>query len=372
MKWTNKQYVDLMTYQNVERVMFSELFGPIVGLDKEWRAQGASEEHINLTKFAFDYVPLFTLGNLRAINGPKTQVIEDSENYYIAIDCLGRKVVLDKKTATIPLPQNYPVETMDDWQKIKYMFEYCDERVLDKDIEKAISLQKQGVLIKADVYGGFDIIRELMGEENGCIAYYEDPELVMDILNTLSKMNKKVLEKISSRITLDQLSIHEDMAGNAGPMVGPNIVREFYYPYYKNVWEVVSNSGTKLFCQDSDGDINLLLDDFIKCGVNIFNPCEPAGNMDVVQLRKKYGNKIAFKGGIDKYVLRKSKQEIKAEIDYKVQDCMLNGGMVFSLDHRIPNGTPFENYVYYVSYVREKLGLEPFEESEAGWGPMMF
>ena len=57
MKWTNKQYVDLMTYNHPERPMFSELFGPIVGLSEEWRAQGATEEMIAIRGFAFDYVP---------------------------------------------------------------------------------------------------------------------------------------------------------------------------------------------------------------------------------------------------------------------------------------------------------------------------
>lgn len=40
MRWTNRQYVDLMTYNHPERPMFSELFGPIIGLPEEWRAQG--------------------------------------------------------------------------------------------------------------------------------------------------------------------------------------------------------------------------------------------------------------------------------------------------------------------------------------------
>ena len=61
MKWTNRQYVDLMTYNHPERPMFSELFGPIVGLAEEWRAQGATEDQIAMRGFAFDYVPYYQL-----------------------------------------------------------------------------------------------------------------------------------------------------------------------------------------------------------------------------------------------------------------------------------------------------------------------
>ncbi|MBQ0126014.1 MAG: hypothetical protein KBS59_06825 [Clostridiales bacterium] len=372
MKYTAKEYVDLMSYAGGVRPMFSELFGPIVGLDNEWKAQGATNDMIEMRAFAFDYVPYHVLGGFTAINRPKETVIEDNEDYYIYIDYLGRKMKMAKSTSTIPLPQSYPVETMDDWLKIKPMFEYADERITDEAIEKAKALQKDGVLIKSEILGGFDILRELMGEVGCCIAFYEDEELVRDILDTISKMNRRVLEEITKNLVIDQLSIHEDMAGKTAPLIGPATVKNYLLSYYRDSWDMVSESGTKLFCQDSDGNMNQVIDAFIECGVNIFYPCEPAGDMDIVKLREKYGKKIAFRGGIDKHVIRRTKEEIKAELDYKMQPKMLEGGIVFGLDHRIPNGTPLENYIYYVNYAREKLGLEPYEKCEMGWGRMAF
>ena len=250
------------------------------------------------------------------------------------------------------------------------MFEYDESRIPDEQIELAKKLQNSGTVIKTPILGAFDILRELMGDVNCCIAYYDDPELVFDILNTISDTNERVLSKIVKHLTPDLISVHEDMAGKTGPLVGPNIVREFMVPYYRRAWNIVSASGTKLFSQDSDGDINANMDAFIEGGINLFNPCEPAANMDIVELRKKHGHKISFQGGIDKHVLRRTKEEIRAEVDYKMQDCMLDGGIVFGIDHRITNGTPLENYIYYVDYVREKLGLEDFRKGSSGFGPM--
>ena len=372
MKWTNKQYVDLMTYNHPERPMFSELFGPIVGLADEWRAQGATEDMIAMQRFAFDYVPYYNLGNLDSIRRPKDIILENTDTKYIGIDHYGRRVRMDKRTSTIPLPETFPVETMDDWLKIKHMFEYDSCRISEDEIMHAKALQDQGVLIKSEILGGFDILRELMGEENCCIAFYEDPELIEDILKTISDTNVKVLSQISEKLTLDQLSVHEDMAGKTGPMIGPNLILEFIKPYYLRAWELVHDSGTKLFCQDSDGNMNPVIDAFIESGVNVFYPCEPAGNMDIVALRKKYGHKIAFRGGIDKHVIRRTKEEIKQELLYKMQPCMMEGGIVFGLDHRIPNGTSLENYIYYIRTAREILGLPPFEECEPSWGRMAF
>jgi len=46
--------------------------------------------------------------------------------------------------------------------------------------------------------------------------------------------------------------------------------------------------------------------------------------------------------------------------------------MVFGLDHRIPNGTPLENYRFCVDLGRELLGLPPRQPHQRGWGRMAF
>ena len=48
MLWTREEYLAHMTFESSPREMFCELFGPLVGLAEEWRAQGASEDEICL------------------------------------------------------------------------------------------------------------------------------------------------------------------------------------------------------------------------------------------------------------------------------------------------------------------------------------
>ena len=87
MKWTRDEYIELMTFGKVERQMFVELFGPLIGLDEEWRAQGATEDEINMTAFDFDYVPVVECGgNTGAINTFKTEIIEETDEYVISKD----------------------------------------------------------------------------------------------------------------------------------------------------------------------------------------------------------------------------------------------------------------------------------------------
>ena len=360
MKWTREEYIELLTFGKVEKQMFVELFGPLVGLDAEWRKQGALEEELNMTAFDWDYVPVVNCGGRTGIRGGfEKKIIEDTSEYTISRDELGRTMKLTKGFASIPLPLDFPVKDMDSWLKIKPFYEFHEDRINWDMVELAKKKQQEGELVLASMQGGFDTPRELMGEEGACIAYYEDPELMEDIMATITDTAFKVFERISDKIVIDNLFVHEDMAGKSGPLIGPSLIEEFIKPYYRKIWDMLSSRGTKLFSQDSDGNMNPVIDAFLDCGVNVMYPAEPAAGMDIVELRKKYGKKLAFKGGIDKHVLRMSKEEIRKELEYKMQPMMQEGGVVFGIDHRIPNGTPLENYKYYVDMAREILGLPP-------------
>jgi uroporphyrinogen-III decarboxylase len=371
MKWTREQYIELMTYGNAERPMFSELFGTLIGLDDEWRVQGATEDEISLQAFDFDYVPVVNCGGLTGIFGaPETRVIEDNPHYTISIDSLGRTMKLPKGKATLPLPLDFPVKDMDSWLKVKPYYEFDEKRIDWSMVEQAQEESKQGSLVLGRMLGGFDLPRDLMGEEGCCIAYYDEPELIEDIIATVTDTTIRVLDRVSDKVHIDNLFVHEDMAGKSGPLIGPNIIYEFIKPYYTKVWEMLSSKGTKLFSQDSDGNMNPVIDAFIECGVNIFFPNEPAAGMDVVQLHNKYGKRIATKGGIDKFVLRGTKNDILRELEYKIPALVKSGGAVIAIDHRIPNGTPIDNYRFYVKTVREMLGLP--ESKTSTHRPMAF
>lgn len=371
MIWTRERYIAHCQHQFTGREMFCELFGPLHVLEEEWRRQGASEKEIAMTAFDWDYVlKTFLAGNTHPVTGLKEIILSDTPEETILIDEKGRRSRLCKRSATIPLPMEFPVETMEDWLKIKHWYTFSEDRVDREKLLEQKKLRDKGYLTILSIPGGFDECRELMGEENLCIAYYEDPELIEDILSTIADTACKVIERVGEIVPIDNLIVHEDMAGKTGPLIGPKQVREFVAPYYKKVWDAAKAQGAVLFSQDSDGNMEAVMDEFIDCGLQCFYPCEPAAGMDMVKLKEKYGKKIYFKGGIDKHALRGGREDIRRELEYKMSAPMLGGGTIFALDHRIPNGVSIENYRYYVNLGREMLGLPPI--SGEGWERMAF
>ncbi|MHB9133365.1 MAG: uroporphyrinogen decarboxylase family protein [Armatimonadota bacterium] len=359
MEVRREEYLDFMTFRSNARPLFTELFGPLVGLKEEWAAQGASPAELDLSAFPFrramdGYLPV----NTGWMGGQPEEIIEETVEHIIARDTRGRLVKLCKGMATLPLPLEHPVKTMDDWQRVKHHYVFSEERI-GADLEQvARECLEAGRVVSVGIPGGFDEPRQLLGEEALCMACYEQPELIHDILSTIGDTAFAVLERATARVPVDQLFVHEDMAGKSGPLFGPQQITEFITPYYRRIWELLQDRGARLFCQDSDGNMDAVIPAFLDAGVNVMYPMEPAAGMDIVRTRQTYGTRLAFMGGIDKHVLRGSIEEITAELEYKIPPMVRSGGCVLGLDHRIPNGTPLAHYRFYIAKAWEIMNRE--------------
>jgi hypothetical protein len=354
-----REYLDHMTFRRNERPLFTEIFGPIVGLKEEWEEQGATKAELDFSLFRYrcesrGQVPVHTGRN----GGVEPEVLEENEQFIISRDELGRTMKLAKGISTLALPMDFPVKNMDDWLRIKPWYEFSEARFDENWEAIAQRYIAEDRVVCVGIPGGFDEPRQLLGEEELCVSYYTQPELIHDILDTMGQTAVQVLERVAAKVQIDLLSVHEDMAGRAGPLAGPKQVDEFIKPYYRRVWDCLAERGAQLFDQDSDGDMSSVIPSFLAAGINCMHPIEPVDNMDIVELRAQYGQRLAFYGGIDKHVLRQGKEAIAAELEHKVPPMVKSGGCVLALDHRIPNGTPLENYRFYVEKVWEIIERE--------------
>ncbi|MFI4910468.1 MAG: uroporphyrinogen decarboxylase family protein [Sedimentisphaeraceae bacterium JB056] len=355
---SKESFLDWMTFKGGDQIPFIEIFGPIIGLKEQWFEQGATETELDFSAFTYREPLVHRLDINNGRLGVSSKIIEETEEHIIYLDDLGRKLRLCKGMATIPLPLSYPVKNMEDWLAIKPRYEFDESRFGKNWLEEAEAALEKGAVIVADIPGGFDEPRQLLGEEAICYACYDQPELIEDILNTIGDTALKVLDMASSKIQIDSLFVHEDMAGKSGPLWGPREVSTFIKPYYRKVWDMLEGRGARLFNQDSDGNMEGILPQMIDAGLNCIMPVEPGSGMDMVKLRQQYGEKLAFWGGLDKYALLEDKAAIEAELEYKIPPMIKTRGCMLGLDHRIPNGVPLDNYKFYVSKVWEIINRE--------------
>jgi len=351
-----EQFLNWMTFKGGSKIPFTEIFGPIIGLKEQWLEQGATESELDFSAFTYREPLRYNIEVETGRQGRFEKLVEQTDTDEIYIDDLGRKLRLCKGMATIPLPLNYPIKNADDWLKIKERYEFDSSRLAGDWLAKAQKARQQGHLITASIVGGFDEPRQLLGEEAICYACIDKPDLIANMLQTIGDTAVKVLDEVSSKVQIDCLFVHEDMAGKSGPLWGPAQVREFIVPYYKRVWDMLQSRGVRLFNQDSDGNMEGILPAMLESGLNCIMPAEPGAGMDIVKLRQQYGEKLAFWGGLDKYALLKEKADIDKELEYKIPPMMKTKGCMLGLDHRIPNGVSIQNYRYYIKKVWELIG----------------
>ncbi len=356
---SREEYLDYMTFRRNERPLFTEIFGPIIGLKEEWADQGATPEELDFSAFEYRCPRGARVAvNVGFMGGPDEVVLDENDEYTIFRDRMGRTMKLPRAYATLALPLDYPVKTMDDWLAVKHHYAFSEERFAPDWEARANDAIQARCVLSVSMLGAFAEPRELMGDEAVCIAYYDQPELLHDMVHTFGDTAQRVLDRASKAVQVDCLSVHEDMAGKSGPLAGPKQVREFFVPYYRRIWDMLADRGARLFDQDSDGDMNAVIEPFLEAGVNCMHPMEPAAGMDIVEVRRTYGRRLAFYGGIDKHVIRRSHKEITAELEYKIPPMVASGGCMLALDHRIPNGTPLANYRFYIAKAWEIMNRE--------------
>lgn len=360
------EYLDHMTFEANARPLFTETFGPMPGLVGEWRAQGALPDELDFSGFRYR-APLIYSVPVSAgswCGGQAPEVLEETDEHIIERDHMGRRLMLIKGMATLPIPLDYPVATAEDWPRIRPHFEFSEERFGQAWEEQTRQKSAQGYAVSVGIPGAFWTLRDLMADEQACLGTYTQPALIHDILATMADTACQVLERVSSLVQVDMLGTAEDIAGKTGPMWGPVQVREFLVPYYRRVWDLLRARGARLFLMDSDGDISPIIPDLLEAGVNVITPCEPVGGMDLVALRKTYGTRLAFQGGLDKFAVLKGKDAIEHELEAKLPPLLRTGGCLFGNDHRLVAGTTIENYRFYVAKVWEILEREHSGMSE--------
>ena len=354
-----EEYLDHMIFRTNDRTLYREHLGPFVGLKDEWRAQGATEAELDLSAFRYNEPLFHDCGIFTGYYGSDlSEVVSDNADEIVYRNYMGILHKTIKASSSLGHPLEFPVRGRDDWMRMKRFYEYREGRVPAGMKDRVEQAKSEGYVITASIPGGFDEIRVLLGDEGALMGPYDDPELITDILTTIGDCAVRTIREAGESGSFDQLFIHEDMAGKSGPLWGPAQVNEFMVPYYRRCIEAARNAGAVLFNVDSDGDCNAILSCFVDAGVNMFHPCEPAANMDMVALRKKFCKKLAFEGGIDKYALLRTKADIAAELESRVPYMVETGGCVLGLDHRIPNGVSLENYRYYLAKLEEIIARE--------------
>jgi uroporphyrinogen decarboxylase len=146
------------------------------------------------------------------------------------------------------------------------------------------------------------------------------------------------------------------MAYKSFSMISPAMVRKFLVPSYRRWVPELRSSGCPVIDVDSDGYIGELIPIWIECGINCCEPIEVAAGNDIVEYRRRFGRKMAYRGGIDKRALAKGGQAMRDEVRRVAPPLLEDGGFIPGCDHGVPPDISWPNFIEYSRLLAELTG----------------
>ncbi len=148
----------------------------------------------------------------------------------------------------------------------------------------------------------------------------------------------------------DGLFLIEDLGAKKGPLISPASWRDALGPSFASIGRLAQEHGID-FWMHTDGDVRALLDDLVDCGVQVLNPLEAKAGMDALELRGRFGRRLAFYGNIDATKMYGHEAELEAELRRKVP-LARDGGYIFHSDHSVPPQVTYERYRWLLDRAR--------------------
>lgn len=134
----------------------------------------------------------------------------------------------------------------------------------------------------------------MLGVEQLSYLYVDDEDLYREIVDTLCGLGyacaKEVLE---TGVKFDYAHFWEDICFKNGPLISPDVFREFVGPWYKKITDLTSSYGIEIVSVDCDGMIDSLIPIWLENGVNTMFPIEVGTwNASIAPWREKYGKQL--------------------------------------------------------------------------------
>ena len=233
-----------------------------------------------------------------------------------------------------------------------YSFPTPDQFVnpmLKENAEKAIEAHPESFSIINIGWGLFEQIWGIRGFENAMMDAIVEPDFYSELLDRLTELRLSMVEQCAD-ISADAIMFGDDWGDQRGVILGPERWREFFKPRWSTIYDAV-HAQEKIVISHCCGSIASIMPDVIEIGLDVLESVQPeATGMNPYQLKKKYGNKITFWGGLGSQstIQFATPQEIRDEVQHLTQEMSIGGGYILAPAKSMQPGTPLKNAIAVV------------------------
>lgn len=174
---------------------------------------------------------------------------------------------------------------------------------------------------------------------------YEDMDSLKEESNqNLIKNVKQAEELAKHKGLLDGFALCSDYCFNVNPFYTPDMFSELIAPDLKKVIDEYRSMGFYTI-KHTDGNIMPIVDQMVECGPDALHSLDPQGGVDLGEVKRLYGNKVALCGNVNCGLLQTGTEEqVIADTRRALKDGMNGWGYIFCTSNCAYTGLPLERY----------------------------
>lgn len=175
--------------------------------------------------------------------------------------------------------------------------------------------------------------------------FYEQPEQMHSRAEALVDAHIDMAEKIAKAgAGLDGFCMCSDYCFNTNPFLSPAMFGEFIAPYLKRICDEYRAMGFYTI-KHTDGNINPIVDQMVQCGPDALHSLDPQGGVDLREIKRLYGDKIALCGNVNCGLLQTgTDEEAAADVRRSLKEGMEGWGYIFSTSNCVYTGLALSRY----------------------------
>ena len=235
-----------------------------------------------------------------------------------------------------------------------------DTNLMEKRIDRGFyrsmreKCSAENLFLTLGAVGAFDCMTLMCGHVHPLIGMADDPDWIRDMCDIYSRLTVDLLDVLVSEEGMpDGLWVWDDLGFKNGPFMSPAMYSELIFPGHKRLFNWAHSRGLPVILH-ADGYVARLMKYLIEAGIDCLQPIEAKSGMDILELSRDFGERVAFIGGMDARVLATNDLvKVRAELDAKLPGAMATNGYILQVDHSVPVQVNYETYKFFV-----ETGLE--------------
>lgn len=219
---------------------------------------------------------------------------------------------------------------------------------IDNDKRKMIMSQlsenKDKYLIGNIGGGPFELSWRIMGVEEALMASAIDEQLYKAIVDDLALLIHQFIDELI-KLPVDAIMLFDDWCDQRGIIIGAEKWRMYFKEHMESFHKKIHDAGKKTILHVC-GSVEEIIPDLIETGLDVLESIQPeANNMDPYKLKRKYGEKLSFWGGIgcQELIVFEKPRDITKEVRNMRKNMSIDGGYILSLSKDINKSVPIEN-----------------------------